>query len=130
MIPVSRPRKLYSHVRVLHLYRAQQSHRPHKTSKLESNLMKPTRAPTSFHWWQMLGPANSSHRALGHKLLGSAFPWATKQATGEGVGPGWGPLSTKAEVTQELTFHSARGRLRTDGISVMQKLAVQEGKCI
>lgn len=75
----------------------------------------------------MLGPANSSHRVLGHKVLGSAFPWVTKQATGEGVGPGWGPLSTKAEVTQELTFHSARGRPRTDGISVMKKLAVQEG---
>lgn len=58
----------------------------------------------------MLGPDNSSHRALGHKMLGSAFPWATKQATGEGVGPGWRSLSTKAKVTQQLTFHLARGR--------------------
>lgn len=63
-------------------------------------------------------------------MLGSPFPWATKQATEEGVGPGWRPLSTKAKVTQELTFHLARGRPRKDGISVMQKLAVQEGKCI
>lgn len=78
----------------------------------------------------MLGPDNSSHRALGHKMLGSAFPRATKQATGEGVGPGWRPLSTKAKVTQQLTFHLARGRPRKDCISVMQKLAVQEGKCI
>lgn len=91
--------------------------------------MRPTRDPISSHWWYMLGPGNS-HRALGHKMLGSPFPWATKQATEEGVGPGWRPLSTKAKVTQELTFHLARGRPRKDGISVMQKLAVQEGKCI
>lgn len=53
--------------------------------------------------------------------------YQTKQLGGRG--PGWGPLSTKAEGDRGLTFYLAGGGMEEGmGISVTWKLAVQEGK--